>query len=155
KIVNNYIEGATENFMLGGADPSYPGLVPSDIEFRQNYLYKPLRWKEDDPSYASIHWAVKNLFELKNARRVWVDGNIFEQNWSDAQNGFAILFTPRNENGTAPWVMVQDITFTNNIVRHVAGGINLFGIDDIHPSQQSMRVKISNNLFDDVDSRFD
>src|SRR5205085_5110814 len=31
KIVNNYLEGSGENFMLGGADPSIKGLVPSDV----------------------------------------------------------------------------------------------------------------------------
>src|SRR5439155_4333890 len=32
KIVNNYLEGAGENVMFGGADPSIPNHVPSDIE---------------------------------------------------------------------------------------------------------------------------
>ncbi|PYM95003.1 MAG: hypothetical protein DME04_05950 [Candidatus Rokuibacteriota bacterium] len=31
KLVNNYIEGSGENVMFGGADPSVPNLVPSDI----------------------------------------------------------------------------------------------------------------------------
>ena len=34
KIVNNHLEGAGENLMFGGADPSIPDLVPSDIEIR-------------------------------------------------------------------------------------------------------------------------
>src|SRR5262249_25536693 len=33
KIVNNYLEGSGENFMLGGADAAIPNLTPSDIEF--------------------------------------------------------------------------------------------------------------------------
>ncbi len=150
KIVNNYLEGAAENFMLGGADAAIPGLVPEDIEFRQNHCYKPLRWKADDPSYAGVHWSVKNLFELKNSRRVLIEGNIFENNWVDGQNGFAILFTPRNEEGGSPWSVVEDITFINNIVRHSAGGINILGMDNLHPSQQSKRIKIKNNLLVDI-----
>ncbi|MBI2122939.1 MAG: hypothetical protein HYT96_02125, partial [Armatimonadetes bacterium] len=47
-----------------------------------------------------------------------VDGNLFENNWQDAQGGTAILFTVRNQDGGAPWSVVQDVTFTNNIVRH-------------------------------------
>ena len=35
KIVNNYLEGAGENVMFGGADPRIPNLVPSDIEIRK------------------------------------------------------------------------------------------------------------------------
>ncbi|HYP28512.1 MAG TPA: hypothetical protein VE262_17495, partial [Blastocatellia bacterium] len=103
KIVNNYLEGAGENVMFGGADPKIPDLVPSDIEFRRNYCYKPLSWKVDEPNYGGRHWSVKNIFELKNARRVLVDGNVFENNWVDGQNGTAILFTVRNQEGTAPW----------------------------------------------------
>src|SRR5207302_2038114 len=78
KIVNNYLEGAGENVMFGGADPSMHGLVPSDIEIRRNHFAKPLAWKIGNPEYAGIHWTVKNLFELKNARRVLVEGNLFE-----------------------------------------------------------------------------
>src|SRR5262249_18538206 len=45
---------------------------------------------------------------------------------------------------------VQDVTFTNNIVRHAATGVLLLGTDYIHPSQQTQRVKLQNNLFDDI-----
>ncbi|HET6647296.1 MAG TPA: hypothetical protein VFH01_08215 [Pyrinomonadaceae bacterium] len=31
RIINNYLEAAGENVMFGSADPSIPGLVPSDI----------------------------------------------------------------------------------------------------------------------------
>ena len=44
KIVNNYLEGAGENVLLA-ADARIAGLVPSDIEFRRNHVYKPLTWK--------------------------------------------------------------------------------------------------------------
>src|SRR5215831_19700317 len=153
KIVNNYLEGAGENFMLGGADPTITNLVPSDIEFRRNYCFKPLSWKINDPSYAGTPWGVKNLFELKNAQRVLIDGNVFEQVWTMAQNGFAILFTVRNQDGTAPWSIVQDITFTNNIVRRVGGGINMHGTDNNQPSLVTRRIRIANNLFEEVDEQ--
>ncbi len=81
KIVNNYLEGAGENVMFGGADARIKNLVPSDIEIRRNHFFKPLSWRKDDPSYAGKPWAVKNLFELKNARRVLVEGNVFENSW--------------------------------------------------------------------------
>ncbi|MFN7948939.1 MAG: hypothetical protein U0Z53_26535 [Blastocatellia bacterium] len=150
KIVNNYLEGAAENVLFGGSDPHIANLVPSDIEFRQNYCTKPLSWKTDDPTYAGRHWSVKNIFELKNAQRVLADGNIFEHNWVDAQNGYSILFTVRNQDGTAPWSVVQDVTFTNNTVRGVSSAINVLGRDYNYPSQQVARVKIKNNLFDQV-----
>jgi hypothetical protein len=152
KIVNNYLEGAGENIMFGGADPSIPNLVPSDIEFRLNHCFKPLSWKAGDPNYAGQKWSVKNLFELKNAQRVLVTGNIFENNWADAQVGFAILFTPRGGRG-APWSVVQDVTFTNNIIRHSAGGFNISGRDDNGPSLPTKRIRISNNLLEDLNGK--
>jgi uncharacterized protein (TIGR03437 family) len=150
KIVNNYLEGAGENVIFGGADPNIQGLVPSDIEFRRNHCNKPLSWKANDPSYAGTRWSIKNQFELKNAQRVLVDQNLFENNWADSQDGMAILFTPRNQNGSAPWSVVQDVTFTNNIVRHSGGGFNISGQDDVYPSQITRRILIKNNLLDDI-----
>ncbi|HKS43495.1 MAG TPA: hypothetical protein VJX74_22965 [Blastocatellia bacterium] len=150
KIVNNYLEGAGENVMFGGADPSIKDLVMSDIEFRRNTCSKPLSWKTGHPTYAGKHWSIKNVFELKNARRVVIDGNVFENSWLDAQIGFAILFTPRNQEGNAPWSTVEDVSFTNNIVRHAAGGINILGRDDNHQSEQAKRITVRNNLFEDI-----
>ena len=150
KIVNNYLEAAGENVMFGGADPRIPNLVPSDIEFRRNHCFKPLSWNPSHPSYAGIHWSVKNVFELKNAQRVLVDGNLFEHCWVDGQTGFIIVLTPRNQEGTAPWSVVQDVTFTNNICRYAAAGIQLLGQDNNYPSQREQRIKITNNLFHDI-----
>jgi len=148
KIVNNYLQASGENVLFGGWDPSTSGLVASDIEVRGNYFTKPLSWKADDPSYAGTRWVVKNLFELKNAQRVVIDGNIFEYNWTQAdQGGFAILFTPRNQTGAAPWSTVQDVTFIHNIVRHSTAGVQLMGWDNLYPSQQLQRVLIQHNLF--------
>jgi hypothetical protein len=151
KIVNNYLEGAGENVMFGGAKPTIQNLIASDVEFRLNHVYKPLSWKKGHPTYAGRPWSIKNLFELKNAQRLLIDQNVFENNWADAQNGFAILFTPRGEDGVAPWATVQDVTFTNNIVRHSGGGFNIAGPDDSSPSQPSQRILIKNNLIDDID----
>ncbi len=109
-------------------------------------MTKPLEWRKSN-------WTVKNLFELKNARRVLVEGNLFERNWSAAQVGFAILFTVRNPGNVAPWSTVEDVTFQNNIVRGVAGGINILGHDTNARSQQVRGIVIRNNLFEDVSHR--
>jgi len=151
KIINNYLEGAGENVMFGGATAIIPNLVPTDIEVRNNYFFKPLSWKVDDPSYAGNHWSVKNLFELKNARKVIVDGNIFENNWTDAQAGRAIVFTPRpSDSGT--WAIVEDVQFTNNIVRNVGSGMLILGADEPPaPTETRLRrVRVANNLFENI-----
>jgi hypothetical protein len=154
KIINNHLEAAGENIMFGGADPGIPNLVPSDIEIRRNYVFKPMSWKVGHPSYAGKHWTVKNLLELKNAKNVVIDGNEFRNCWLDAQVGIPILFTVRNQEGTAPWSIIQNITFTNNIVRNAEGGLNFLGSDNEKPSQRSSVAVISNNLFVDIRGPF-
>jgi hypothetical protein len=149
-ILNNLIQAAGENVMFGGGDAQIPNLVPSDIVIRYNDLEKLLSWKPGDPSFAGTHWVVKNLLELKNARRVTIDGNSFQHSWADAQSGEAALFTVRNQNGGAPWSSVDNVTFTNNLVRHVGGGISILGHDNNNPSQLGHDFTITNNLFFDV-----
>jgi len=150
RISNNYLEASGENILFGGADPAIRGLVPSDIEVIGNHFAKPLAWRIGDPAYSGIPFSVKNLFELKNARRVLVDGNVFEYNWPHSQNGFAILFTVRNQDGSAPWSLIEDVSFTNNVLRHIGSGINILGHDDAYPSGQTRRILIENNLFENV-----
>jgi len=79
-----------------------------------------------------------------------VDQNIFENNWIESQVGIAILFTPRIEDGAAPWATAADVTFTNNILRHSGGGFNIAG-PDCGTCQPSQRILIKNNLFYDID----
>jgi hypothetical protein len=147
-ISNNYLEAAGENFLLGGADPSIPNLVPSNITFTQNHLSKQIAWEQ------RTGMSVKNLLELKNAQNITIDSNILEHCWLDAQTGFAVLFTPRNQGGTAPWSVVQHVRFTNNIVRHVSSGVNILGNDNDYPSQLTNDIVILNNLFYDVSSAY-
>jgi len=154
KITNNYLEGAGENIMFGGADAKIRNLVPSDIEIRQNYFFKPLSWKVGHPTYAGQHWTVKNLFELKNARRVTIDSNIFENNWVDAQAGYAVVFTVRNDEGTSPWSTIEDVTFTNNIVKNSPAALSLLGRDNLKPSQRARGILISQNLFTGITGTF-
>jgi len=56
----------------------------------------------------------------------------------------------RNQDGRAPWSVVEDVTFSGNVLRHAASAINILGKDDNHPSQPVRRIAIRNNLFDDI-----
>ena len=141
KIANNYLEAAGENILFGGADPAIPNAVPSDITITGNYFYKQLAWMSVSPA-----WTVKNILELKNAQRVLIQGNLLENNWQASQNGFSVLFTPRNQGGTAPWSVVQDVTFTLNTLKNLGQGINVLGQDDINTSQPTNRILIQNNI---------
>jgi hypothetical protein len=144
-IINNYLEAAGENVMFGGSDADIPNLTPSDIEIRRNYLFKPLSWKGV--------WTVKNLFELKHAQRVIVDGNVMENCWTDGQVGYAVQITVRNQDGGNPWATIRDVQFTNNIIKNSQNGINILGKDYNVPSVQSKNVVIANNLLIGITNR--
>jgi hypothetical protein len=253
-IENNYLEGSTQSFLLGGADPMIPNLVTTNVTFRGNYLSKPVAWRgpiiatpanvattvvasggslapgtytykvaarvpagqttqanstpspevsatvvvggagvtiawtpvvgavdyvvygrtagsenlywtttnpyftdtgaagKSGTAPSATLWYVKNLFELKNAQDVLVEGNVMENLWVAAQPGYSVLFTPRNQGGTAPWAVVQRVTFQHNVVRHVSGVVNILGTDNLAPSQQTNHIIVRDNVFDDVNT---
>lgn len=147
RIINNRLEGSAENILFGGGVPAIAGLVPSDIVVRGNHFTKPLSWRAGDPANTGYTPWVKNLFELKNARDVTVDGNYFENNWVGAdQHGYAIVLTPRTEGGAAPWAVVEDVRITNNVIRQVGGGVSILGMDS-GGSAQTNSILIRNNAF--------
>ena len=148
KINNNYVEGASENIMFGGADPAIVNLIPSDIEIRQNYFNKPLAWQADSP----YHWSVKNLFELKNSQRTLVMGNVFQNCWVDAQVGYAISVKSSNEDGTAPWSQTTDVTFAANTIENAAIGIQVAARDNTQTIEVTTRVAIADNVFENINS---
>lgn len=141
-IEDCYIEAGSIGILFGGAAPSIPDLVPADITIRRNNVTRPLEMRGQN-------WAVKNLLELKNARRVSITGNDFSHNWPQAQAGWSIVFTVRAHG--APWSIVEDVLFESNIVHHAAMGFNLLGRDDTSPSQTMRGVRIRNNLLYDLD----
>src|SRR5262249_50507635 len=130
-----------------------PNLIPTGITVLRNHFFKQLSWYVNDPSYAGVHWSVKNLFELKNARQVLIEGNTFENNWADAQSGPSILFTPRPSD-SGPAAVLEDVNFQKNIIKNVASVIHLLGQDSFFsqaPNETRLRrVHISNNVFENI-----
>jgi hypothetical protein len=103
------------------------------------------------PPLTGSRWLVKNIFELKNARNIVIEHNLFENNWQHGQAGYAIVFTVRNSSGLCTWCRIENVEFRYNIVRHVAGGVNILGYDSPEVSQQGRNIRITHNLFHDVD----
>jgi PKD repeat protein len=156
KIVNNRLEATGENFLSGGQEPRIEGLVPSDFEFRSNYFFKPDAWNKNSPEYNGYDWSVKNLFELKNAQRVLLDGNVFENSWADSQIGYAILLTPTIQGSVADWTAVRDVTIHNNIVTDARVFVSMTGSRTVNAPaypEQLERVSIKNNLATDITFR--
>jgi len=155
KIVNNYLEATGENIMFGGAGGLNNPWVPSDIEIRNNYLFKPLSWAKSGVGGTippGNQWAVKNLLELKSVRRVLIDSNVLENVWVSAQAGFALMLTPRTSD-SGLLAVVDDVTISNNIIKNVSSGFDITEFDNeclpahgcTHPGE-SRRVVLYNNL---------
>jgi hypothetical protein len=158
KIANNFLEASSENIIFGGGPADGP---PGDIEVVRNHLFKPLIWMKGQPGYIGAAdgnpFVVKNLFELKNAQRVLLDGNILENSWGGfSQVGFAILLTPKNPGGIHPCAAceVTDVTIRYNYICHVGAG---FQIANIVPpksgavARDGQRYSIHDVVVDDID----
>ena len=145
-IENNYLEASGEVILFGGGDPAIPQLVPTDVVVRGNHITRPMAWR-------GTTWQIKNLFELKNARHVRVEGNLIENNWLAAQPGYAILFTPRNQGGRCPWCVVEDVELAGNVVRNTSAGVNILGHDSPGTSGQTRDIRIHDNLFTGITTR--
>ncbi len=135
-IENNELQASSENIMLGGADSSRPDLIPADVVIRRNHIVKPLRWKTDDPSYGGIPWVIKPLIELKSAQRVLIEGNTLENSWLWP----AFVTDAFNQDGSAPWSIVQDVTFQHNVIKNAMAVYQAWA-----GSAPVRRVKIFNN----------
>ncbi len=146
-IINNHLEGASENIMFGGGTHRIPGYTPSDIVIRGNYVTKPLAWRGV--------YSVKNLFELKTGRRVLVEGNIFENNWTSGQDGTAIVLKLGNY-ASSTHLTTEDVVFRNNIVRHSNNAIALQGrdYDGNSPPGLVRKLTFTNNLFYDINNQW-
>jgi hypothetical protein len=130
KIVNNFLEAAGENILFGGGPAT---MTPADIEVRGNHFFKPMIWRPGEPGFvpgaSGKPFIVKNLFELKNAQRVLIEGNFFENCWGGfSQNGYAILLTPKNQNNQCPLCRVTDVTIRYNRITNVGAVFEIANI---------------------------
>ncbi|MFN8574017.1 MAG: Ig-like domain-containing protein [Gemmatimonadaceae bacterium] len=146
KIVNNTLEGSTENIMFGGADPAIPNLIPSDIEIRRNYVVTPASWK-------GKAWVKKNLMELKVGRRILIEGNVFDGSWQNGQTGWALFLKSENQSGRCTWCTTSDVTIRYNYIRNAGAGIAIVGKEGTSPypvGALSARFSVQNNLMDNI-----
>lgn len=158
-IENNFLEATGENIMFGGDTTPWEGTRPSDITVVGNHLQKNIDWKTPNL------WGVKNIFELKNAKRVLFEGNILDTCWADGQNGDAFVLTVRNQTyersaattGENPWAEVSDLTIRKNLIHDVGLGVNSHVGDNLgagNGSRTSKRWNIYDNVFYNVRSDY-
>ena len=169
------MKALSQNVLIGGTSPS--AAIPTGLRFLRNHFAKPLSWKTAKTGSVNktAKWIVKNLFELKYAKDVVIDGNVFENTWVQAlvdHQLYAIVFTVRAHAGTVPNAVLENIAFTNNVIRHAPGGVNILGEDYNSPYAGNpaicktnpdpgtckfygkvANITIENNLFYDIDAQ--
>jgi hypothetical protein len=138
-LEDGYFEASGETILFGGSDEPMSTNVPSDIKLLKSTLTK-------NPAWQAAGYQVKNVLELKSARRMLVQGCDLSYAWSGyTQDGYLLVITPRNQDGGSPWVSVEDITITDNDFSEGAGWIQMLGTDYSHPSGPLNQITISKN----------
>jgi hypothetical protein len=130
-IRNNYLEAASICLQLGYGDLE---ITPDNVSITHNYISRPLAWR-------GVYGNVKNLFEIKGATNVVMDGNILDNNWADGQDGHAVTFSCGNN-------LIDNVTWSNNLVRHAGAGIQATSNNTTCQTD----VAVTNNLFLDINS---
>jgi hypothetical protein len=141
-IQNNHLEAGQEVLVFGGGGVTIPNVSPSDITVRGNHIMRPAAWKGV--------WQVKNLIESKHARRLLIEGNVIENNWADAQAGFAFVLKSENQNWDTPWTQTTDITIRYNRIRNTGNVFNLAANPSGAPAINAGRMVITDNVIENV-----
>jgi hypothetical protein len=159
KITDDFLEASGESILFGGDGATG---TPADIQISQNHMFKPLRWMQGQPGYIGGRngnpFIVKNLIELKNAKRVLLEGNIMEDTWGGfSQSGFAVLITPKNQSGPGssnlcPICEVTDVTLRYTTISHVGAGLQIANAlsDNGGPPLDGERYSIHDIVIDDI-----
>jgi len=143
---------SSENIMFGGSVCSSEENIPQDILIDGAYLWKDLIWRKRERGEVN-----KNLFELKNAKRLTIKNCRMQYSWGNpdsGQGGVAIVLTVRQEWPHQPvsFNRIEDITIENNEIESVGMGFNFLGVDDSRITEHVMsNILIRNNNFKDFD----
>lgn len=141
EVDNCYLEASGENILFGGADASSLANVPTDISIMNCDIVKLLSWM------GNVGITVKNLFEIKCGVNISLTGCRLNNSWTSGQDGYGILLTVRNQDGSAPFSTIKNILIDTCIVDNCAAGIQVLGQDYTNPSDTMDTVTISNSKF--------
>lgn len=118
-----------------GGQARWNGDIIHNVEIRGNFLDKPDVWNAFSNPKAWI--------EIKACDGCLIDGN-------DMYSGVGttIAFTARNQNGSAPWTTIRNVTFSNNRMVGFKWGMGIATLDNEQPNSVGGNFLISNNLWD-------
>src|SRR5262249_33580269 len=97
---------------------------------------------------------IKCGLELKCADTVIVQDTTIEYaGISGGSTGFVLLLTPRNQDGTAPWSLVQHVRFERVTLRNGGGVANLMGHDSPNQSGTLNDIVFKNVYAENIDPK--
>lgn len=144
-IDNCYLGGGSQSVMIGGADPSSEANIPQNIVIRRSTLSKNPAWYLENAQ-------IKCALELKDCIGFIMQDSIFEYGGvAEGQAGYLMLFTPRNQGGTAPYSTVRNVLIERCTGRHGGGCVSMLGTDYVNTSGFLEGLIIRNVMFDDID----
>ena len=99
KIENNFLE--TIGITIFFSEAGYHRTPAADYQIRRNYFSHPEKYLVGSPANVSgKNYTNRHHLELKGGRRMLVEGNIFDTNWIDINQGAFVALSPRP--GTVP-----------------------------------------------------
>ncbi|MCB1021268.1 MAG: right-handed parallel beta-helix repeat-containing protein [Acidobacteria bacterium] len=152
-VRNNLIENSpgitlyVEQFRLSSE------LTPTDLVIEGNTFHNDDSFRPGAGVSNGRYHGFRHAIELKRGQRVSIANNVIDGVWADiVPLGPAIGLLSRG-GADVPNNRIQDVSVRNNVLRRVATGIQLLGVDDQidAPSLPMARVAIENNLFESVD----
>lgn len=156
---NTYFEAASESVIYGGAANHIDGHVPTNLEFRRCVFIKPLAWRQSAPNSQGETINIKNLFESKNARRIYVEGSVFANHWdADRSQFYSVVLKssaglPGSDQGS-PWSVSEEIVFENDQLSHINGGMSIsrdfHAAGVVYDALKPREISIVNTLFHDL-----
>lgn len=151
KIHNNYLSAA--GITVYAQERSGP--VPENIQITRNRIFSSPVFMAGSPLSDGRYYPKRHLLEFKRSRRVQIDGNIIDGNWSDyTPCGPSIALSIRGLTAVRDNV-TSDFSITNNIIRNTSSAIQIVGVDSNADrlTLPTARVRIHNNLLYEIDNR--
>jgi hypothetical protein len=140
KLANNYFDCASIGVLLGGAACAIADVAPSDVEVRGNHFVK-------DSAYKG--YVAKNLFEVKDGRRVLLEGNMIERSWFEAQSAMAMNLQSLTDEKNRD-VQATDITVRWNRVTQAGQCVTMSARGYNGIASPMAKVQIEQNLCTEI-----
>jgi len=116
----------------------WKGDLPHDIAITRNTLLKRADWVAQ-----GLGQQAKAFAEIKDGENILIDGNRMITTYPTA-----LALTNRNQQGSAVWSVIHNLTVSNNHVSGWGAAAVIVGSDNEKSSSIASQITFRNNLFD-------